>query len=92
VRLLRALLLWPLIRLVRLYQKLLRPILPPACRYYPSCSDYALQALQLHGPLRGSALAVGRICRCHPYHEGGFDPVPAAPDLQAQQSGAPPRT
>ena len=62
--------------LVRAYQGLVRPWLPPACRYQPSCSEYALEALRLHGPLRGSWLATARICRCHPFRAGGFDPVP----------------
>lgn len=58
------------------YRLVLRPWLPPLCRYTPSCSEYALQALQLHGPLRGSYLATARICRCHPFRPGGYDPVP----------------
>jgi hypothetical protein len=62
--------------LVRGYQILLRPILPPACRYQPTCSDYAIEAIRLHGPTRGVWLAVRRIGRCHPFRPGGFDPVP----------------
>ncbi|MGI4958909.1 MAG: membrane protein insertion efficiency factor YidD [Janthinobacterium lividum] len=62
--------------LIRLYQYGLRPILGPNCRFVPSCSDYALQAIALHGAARGSGLAAGRILRCHPWHEGGHDPVP----------------
>ena len=62
--------------LVRLYQLILRPILPPACRYHPTCSDYALEALRGHGAARGSWLATKRICRCHPWGGSGFDPVP----------------
>ncbi len=62
--------------LVILYQRVLRPVLPPMCRFYPSCSDYALQALQVHGAARGSLLAGARLCRCHPFHPGGVDPVP----------------
>lgn len=65
-----------LIALVRAYQVLLSPLLGPRCRFYPSCSGYALESLQKHGALRGSALAVRRLCRCHPLNEGGFDPVP----------------
>jgi putative membrane protein insertion efficiency factor len=61
---------------VRLYQLVLRPILPPACRYFPTCSDYAIEALQVHGAARGSWLATKRICRCHPWGGSGFDPVP----------------
>jgi uncharacterized protein len=62
--------------LVRLYQVVFRPILPPMCRFSPTCSDYALEALATHGALKGGALAAGRICRCHPWNAGGFDPVP----------------
>jgi putative membrane protein insertion efficiency factor len=65
-----------LVGLVRLYQIFLSPLLPAACRYYPTCSAYALEALERHGPWRGSWLAIKRIGRCHPFHPGGFDPVP----------------
>lgn len=65
-----------LVLLVRLYQRLVSPLLPPACRFYPSCSAYAVQALQRHGALRGTWLTARRICRCHPFHPGGIDPVP----------------
>lgn len=61
---------------VRCYQGAVAPHLPPACRYYPSCSAYAIKALEKHGALRGSWLAVRRIARCHPFRAGGFDPVP----------------
>jgi putative membrane protein insertion efficiency factor len=63
---------------VRGYQLLLRPVLPASCRYHPSCSAYALEALGRHGAVKGSWLAVGRIARCHPWAEGGVDPVPDA--------------
>jgi len=65
-----------LILLVRGYQVTLSPLLPAACRYYPSCSAYAVEALQRHGALRGSWLAMRRIARCHPFRPGGYDPVP----------------
>ncbi len=65
-----------LIAPIRFYQRFISPALPPSCRYSPSCSQYAVEALQLHGPLRGSWLAVRRIGRCHPWHAGGYDPVP----------------
>ena len=65
-----------LILLVRGYQVSLSPLLPPACRYYPSCSAYAIQALERHGAFRGSWLAMRRIARCNPFRPGGFDPVP----------------
>ena len=65
-----------LIALIRLYKLLISPLLPPACRFYPSCSQYALEAIQKHGALRGSFLALKRLARCHPYHPGGVDYVP----------------
>jgi len=65
-----------LVELVRLYQRLLSPLLPQCCRYYPSCSEYAAQALLRHGLGRGIRLATTRVLRCHPWCEGGMDPVP----------------
>ena len=62
--------------LIRGYQLVLRPVLGPNCRFSPSCSDYALQALERHGAMRGSFLAAWRILRCNPWHPGGHDPVP----------------
>jgi putative membrane protein insertion efficiency factor len=62
--------------LLRFYQLAISPMMTPSCRFYPSCSNYALEALQLHGAARGSLLAVKRVCRCHPWHPGGHDPVP----------------
>lgn len=61
---------------VRLYQKFISPLFPPSCRYYPTCSNYAVVALQKHGAIRGTLMAVARIARCHPFVPGGFDPVP----------------
>jgi uncharacterized protein len=63
-----------LIALVRAYQALLRPIFPAVCRFYPSCSEYFILAVQKHGPVRGTCKGVGRICRCNPFSAGGFDP------------------
>lgn len=65
-----------LIYAVRGYQLGISPLLPPSCRYFPSCSAYAVEALEKHGALRGSWLAARRILRCHPFRAGGFDPVP----------------
>lgn len=62
--------------LIALYQKLLSPLLPRTCRFYPSCSEYAKQALQKYGLWRGGWLALKRISRCHPGNPGGLDPVP----------------
>ena len=64
--------------LVRGYQYLVRPLIGANCRFYPTCSDYALEALDRHGAARGSLLAAKRLCKCHPYHPGGYDPVPEA--------------
>jgi putative membrane protein insertion efficiency factor len=67
---------WILISLVRGYQIALSPLVPAACRYYPSCSAYAVEALERYGAWRGGWLAMKRIGRCHPFRPGGFDPVP----------------
>ncbi|MBL8539787.1 MAG: membrane protein insertion efficiency factor YidD [Burkholderiales bacterium] len=65
-----------LVGLIRLYQLVLAPLFPVSCRFAPSCSEYARQAVLKHGALRGGRLAATRILRCHPWHPGGFDPVP----------------
>ena len=62
--------------LVRFYRRYVSPLLPDACIYSPTCSEYALIAIERYGFARGGWLAVKRICRCHPFHKGGFDPVP----------------
>ena len=62
--------------LIRGYQRFVSPALPPSCRFYPSCSQYALEAVTRHGALKGGWLAARRLARCHPFHPGGFDPVP----------------
>jgi hypothetical protein len=64
--------------LFRVYKRVVSPFLPPACRFHPTCSEYAAQAVESHGALKGSALAVGRLLRCNPWSGGGFDPVPTA--------------
>ncbi len=63
---------------IRLYRSIISPILPSACRFYPSCSAYALQALEEHGPGRGLYLTIRRLLRCHSLNPGGVDPVPPA--------------
>ena len=78
-RMLRTLCVFP----IRVYQRCISPVLPPACRYYPTCSAYAVEAVMTHGVLRGGWLALRRLGRCHPLHPGGLDPVPDKP-------GAPP--
>ncbi|MBO9607430.1 MAG: membrane protein insertion efficiency factor YidD [Paenibacillaceae bacterium] len=64
---------------VRFYRTFISPLKPPTCRFYPTCSEYALQAIDEHGALIGMKLAVVRICKCHPFHPGGVDPVPPNP-------------
>ncbi len=61
---------------IRAYQQVLAPILPASCRFYPSCSEYAIEAVRRYGAFRGSALAARRLVRCQPFCKGGYDPVP----------------
>jgi len=65
---------------IYVYQLLLSPVLGNNCRFHPNCSSYAMEAVDQHGPLSGSWMAVRRICRCNPWHPGGVDPVPEHPD------------
>ncbi|HTE04035.1 MAG TPA: membrane protein insertion efficiency factor YidD [bacterium] len=65
-----------LLVLIRAYQRFVSPYTPPSCRYSPSCSAYAVEAITRHGPWRGVGLAVRRLLRCHPWNPGGYDPVP----------------
>ncbi|WP_221567511.1 membrane protein insertion efficiency factor YidD [Alkalihalobacillus sp. TS-13] len=65
-----------LIALIQFYRKCISPFTPPSCRFYPTCSSYGLEAVQKHGALVGGWLAAKRILKCHPFHPGGFDPVP----------------
>ncbi len=62
--------------LIKFYRHFLSPLFPPSCRFQPTCSQYALDAINIHGSLKGSFLAVKRILRCHPFSVGGYDPVP----------------
>ncbi|MDQ7841154.1 MAG: membrane protein insertion efficiency factor YidD [bacterium] len=65
-----------LLSLIAGYRRFLSPLLPRACRFHPSCSEYAAEAIERHGALRGLPLVARRITRCHPFHPGGYDPVP----------------
>jgi putative membrane protein insertion efficiency factor len=65
-----------LIAIIKFYKYFISPVLGDRCRFYPSCSNYSLEALQLHGALIGTYLTLKRLLRCHPFHEGGIDPVP----------------
>ena len=64
------------IGIFRFYQKFISPMTPPSCRFYPTCSHYGVEAVEKHGAFKGIYLAISRILRCHPFHEGGYDPVP----------------
>ncbi len=68
----KRILLW----LIRFYQRQISPGLPPSCRFTPTCSEYARQAIEKYGALKGTYLAVRRLLKCHPFHPGGYDPVP----------------
>jgi len=67
---------WLLLFIIRLYKKAVSPVLPPSCRFYPTCSDYAYEAIARYGSIRGVILSIKRLIRCHPYNPGGYDPVP----------------
>lgn len=61
---------------IRFYRTFISPLTPPSCRFLPTCSAYAMEAIEVHGAVKGSYLAVRRISKCHPFHRGGYDPVP----------------
>lgn len=65
-----------LVRIIRFYQKHISPLFPPMCRYYPTCSHYAVEAIQVHGAFKGSVLTILRLLRCNQLFKGGYDPVP----------------
>jgi putative membrane protein insertion efficiency factor len=71
--------------LIRIYQWVISPLLGPRCRFFPTCSHYALEAIDTHGALRGSWLIVKRLGRCHPFCEGGYDPVPLNPKIDLKR-------
>lgn len=62
--------------LIRFYQKVISPIKPPTCRFYPTCSHYSYEAVSKYGAVKGTYLSIRRISKCHPFHSGGYDPVP----------------
>jgi uncharacterized protein len=66
----------PFLLLIRGYKRFISPLLPPSCRFYPTCSDYAYEAIEKHGLLKGGRLAIWRVLRCNPFGKGGIDPVP----------------
>ncbi|NEO28331.1 MAG: membrane protein insertion efficiency factor YidD [Kamptonema sp. SIO4C4] len=72
-------------RLIRGYQRFISPLFPPTCRFHPTCSQYALDAIARFGIIRGSGLALWRILRCHPFSAGGYDPVPPVPEKRHNQ-------
>ncbi|MGV7117417.1 membrane protein insertion efficiency factor YidD [Paenibacillus sp. KACC 21273] len=71
---------------IHVYRKFISPLKPPTCRFYPTCSQYALEAIDIHGVVKGVGLAARRIGKCHPFHPGGFDPVPPAKSKDTSSS------
>jgi len=76
-----------LIAIIQLYRALVSPLFPPSCRFQPTCSQYAIEAVERFGIIQGSWLAVKRILRCHPLHPGGYDPVPPQKEGEINQQG-----
>ena len=76
IHILAKVLTWLLIFLVQVYRYGISPLKPRACRFYPTCSTYMLEALRKYGPVKGSYLGIKRILKCHPFHKGGYDPLP----------------
>ena len=75
-----------LLSLINIYRKYISPLFPPSCRFQPTCSQYALDAIDRFGTIRGGYLAIKRILRCHPFHKGGYDPIPSSSELRTQNS------
>lgn len=76
VRVFSRVLVFIFIGVILFYKKAISPLFPPVCRFYPSCSTYALESIKKYGAIKGCALGVKRILKCHPLHKGGYDPVP----------------
>lgn len=76
VQLIRSLLIWLLLLPIRFYRRFISPMLPPSCRFTPTCSQYGMEAIKKHGPFKGLALTIWRILRCNPWGGSGYDPVP----------------
>lgn len=74
-----------LLALIRAYRAAISPLFPPVCRFQPTCSQYALTAVERFGPVKGGWLATRRILRCHPFHPGGYDPVPSLPASNVEE-------
>ncbi len=75
---------WLVIKLIRFYQRFISPLKPPTCRFYPTCSSYGVEAISRFGIVKGGFLLLKRILKCHPFHPGGFDPVPEKKNLQKE--------
>jgi uncharacterized protein len=78
-----------ILNVLRGYKWLVSPLLPPACRYVPSCSEYAIEAVERFGALRGMAMSFWRLCRCHPFVKGGYDPVAGSHISEVRSGGVP---